>query len=76
VKNAPFMNPVLQSILHDGLFKGRAGLYKLFPEEFRVQSGEREVPVVLIALAATYVNYVSAQCTSGLILLPRVTYGS
>ena len=65
MKNAPFMNLVLQSILHEGLFKGWTGLYKLFPEEFREQSGEREVPAVLIALAATYVSYVSVWCVSG-----------
>lgn len=55
--NAPFMNPVLQSILREGLFKGRTGLYKLFPEEFRDESGEEEMPVVLVALAATFVCF-------------------
>ncbi|KAF9790596.1 hypothetical protein BJ322DRAFT_1017270 [Thelephora terrestris] len=52
--NAPFMNPVLQSILRKGLFSGRAGLYKLFPEEFDGESDEKEVPAVLVALAATF----------------------
>jgi hypothetical protein len=55
--NAPFMNPVLQSILCDGLFKGRTGLYKLFPEEFGGESEEAEMPPVLIALAATFVSF-------------------
>lgn len=54
--NAPFMNPVLQSILRKGLFSGRVGLYKLFPEEFEGKSGEKEVPTVLVALAATFVS--------------------
>jgi hypothetical protein len=55
------MNPVLQSILCDGLFKGRVGLYKLFPEEFEEESGEAEMPAVLIALAATFVSFSIAQ---------------
>jgi hypothetical protein len=50
------MSPVLQSILREGLFKGRTGLYKLFPEEFEGESDEREVPAVLVALAATFVR--------------------
>lgn len=54
--NAPFMNPVLQSILRKGLFSGRAGLYKLFPEEFDGESDDQEVPAVLVALAATFVS--------------------
>ena len=61
MSNAPFMNPVLQSILHDGLFKGRTGLYKLFPEEFEKEADEKEMPVVLIALAATFVRFFIAQ---------------
>ena len=52
------MNPVLWVILHEGLFKGRTGLYKLFPEEFKERSSEKEMPAVLIALAATFVGYV------------------
>ena len=51
------MNPVLQSILCDGLFKGRTGLYRLFPEEFGEKSDEDEMPAVLIALAATFVGF-------------------
>lgn len=57
IPNAPFMNPVLQSILCDGLFKGRTGLYRLFPEEFGEKSDEDEMPAVLIALAATFVGF-------------------
>lgn len=57
-RNTPFMNPVLWVILHEGLFKGRTGLYKLFPEEFKERSSEKEMPAVLIALAATFVGYV------------------
>ena len=56
VSTAPFMNPALQSILREGLFKGRTGLYKIFPEEFEGEPGEKEMPPVLIALAATFVS--------------------
>ena len=56
MSTAPFMNPALQSILQEGLFKGRAGLYKIFPEEFEGEPGEKEMPPVLVALAATFVS--------------------
>lgn len=55
--NAPFMNPTLQLVLYEGPFKGRTGLYKLFPEEFRDEPGEKEMPAVLVALAATFVRF-------------------
>ena len=60
VANAPFMNPVLQSILRKGLLSGRAGLYKLFPEEFDGESDEKEVPAVLVALTATFVSPIAS----------------
>jgi hypothetical protein len=41
------------------LFDGRSGLYKLFPEEFEGEPGEKEMPPVLIALAATFVSFAS-----------------
>jgi len=66
VKTAPFLNPILQAILHEGLFKGRTGLYNLFPDEFKGSGSEREMPAVLIALAATYVGYVLAPRVSSL----------
>lgn len=56
IQNAPFMNPVLHAILHEGLFKGRSGLYRLFPEEFGEEPNEREMPAALVALAATFVS--------------------
>ena len=56
------MNPVLQSILRKGLFSGRAGLYKLFPEEFDGESDEKEVPAVLVTLAAMFVNPIASCC--------------
>ena len=62
VANTPFMNPVLQSILHKGLFSGRAGLYKLFPEEFDRESDEKEVPAALVALAVTFVSPIASCC--------------
>lgn len=50
------MNPLLHSILCEGPFKGRTGLYKLFPEEFQVNPSEREMPTILISLVATFVR--------------------
>lgn len=61
VRNFPFLNPALQAILRDGLFKGRTSLYSLFPNEFKGYGDEREMPAVLIALAATFVRYVPTQ---------------
>jgi len=76
VENAPFLNPVLQVILREGLFKGRTSLYNLFPDEFKEGSdGETEVPAVLVALAATFVGRVLAQCASGFSLPPQASYG-
>ena len=76
MKNAPFLNPVLQAILRESLFKGRTGLYNLFPDEFKEGSrGEREMPVVLVALAATFVGHVPDQRASIFSHLPRVTHG-
>ena len=55
------MHPVLQAILHKGLFEGRNGLYKIFPEEFEGEQDEKEMPAVLVALAATFVSFVDVQ---------------
>ena len=60
METAPFLNPALQVILHEGLFKGRTGLYNVFPDEFKGFGNKREMPAVLIALAATFVGYVLA----------------
>lgn len=55
------MHPVLQAILRKGLFEGRSGLYKIFPEEFEGEQDEKEMPAVLVALAATFVSFVDVQ---------------
>ena len=55
------MHPVLQAILCKGLFEGRSGLYKIFPEEFEGEQDEKEMPAVLVALAATFVSFVDVQ---------------
>lgn len=57
------MNPILQSILREGPFKGRASLCRIFPEEFEVESGEREMPAVMVALATTFAGVFTSQCT-------------
>ena len=75
MKNTPFLNPVLQVILHNGLFKGRTGLYNVFPDEFRGSGDKREMPAILVALAATYVSHVRAQRVSSFLPLPQVTHG-
>ncbi|KAF9784117.1 hypothetical protein BJ322DRAFT_1021824 [Thelephora terrestris] len=54
IQTAPFMHPILQLILRKGLFDGRSGLYKVFPEEFKGELNKKEMPAVLIALAATF----------------------
>lgn len=59
IRTAPFLHPILQTILRKELFDGRSGLYKLFPEEFEGEPGEKEMPPVLIALAATFVSFAS-----------------
>jgi hypothetical protein len=41
------------------LFEGRSGLYKILPEEFGEESDEKEMPAVLVALAATFVSFVN-----------------
>ena len=70
------LDTVLQVILHEGLFKGWAGLYNLFPDEFRGTSGgEREVPAMLVALATTFVGHVLARCASHFSLPPQAAYG-
>jgi hypothetical protein len=56
------MNPVLVAILHQGLFKGKSGLHKLFPEEFEGDNNEKEMPPVLVALAATFVGDLNILC--------------
>ena len=63
IPNAPFMTPVLQSILREGPLKGRVGLYRLFPEEFTLESGGKGMPAMLIALAATFVRLVATPFT-------------